>query len=90
MSELHILNQPFTREDTAELVDLLRKNFLYQTPDVNDDEVRVIMIVDHWNRMLELITKHGGWDLPDEVRQALLEQEAQDGRNGDGPGDAES
>lgn len=73
-----------------ELLDLLRKNFLYQQPravvrqDAPDDTepefLMLRMLPGHWRRMMELIKEAGGWELPPEELQRLeAEQAAQIG-----------
>lgn len=66
-----------TKNERQELIDLLRKNFLYQqpaaafskddpAPDLSNPAFLVLrMIPGHWERMLELLHKAGGWVMPD-------------------------
>lgn len=66
-----------TKDERNELVDLLRKNFLYQQPiaahpqgvepDPQNPAFLVVrMLPGHWERMMELIRKAGGWTMPDD------------------------
>lgn len=70
-----------SKEETIELVDVLRRNFLYQSPmalhrvekpgdqpapGTEPDYVGVRMVPGHWQRMMELISKAGGWTLQNE------------------------
>lgn len=86
---VHLLGQALTQDELAELVDILRKNFLYQTPMPVPEKGRLLlaMVPGQWSRMIELIEKHGGWKLPKEAVEALLKEQAED--NGNGETDAE-
>lgn len=67
-----------TRDERRELVDILRKNFLYQTPtaawpnsDPNPDPrnpafLILRMLPGHWEQMMRLINKAGGWTMPEQ------------------------
>lgn len=55
-----------TREQVNELVDILRRNFLYQEPEIHGELAYNRMIGTHWMRMIELLHVHGGWELPKE------------------------
>lgn len=57
--------------ETQALVDALRKSILYQTPTLSIDTTNgvpkfasVKIPIDHYNAMLELISKAGGWKPP--------------------------
>ena len=64
------------------LVDVLRRNFLYQTakPIFASDEdempqhVILMMKPQAYISMMQLITEHGGWDLTPEQRQQVMKQ----------------
>jgi len=67
-----------TRDERRELVDILRKNFLYQTPaaawpkddpepDPRNPSFLVLrMLPGHWEQMMRLISKAGGWTMPEQ------------------------
>ena len=67
-------------EKTRELVDLLRKSFLYQLPRPvfvsadADDPTHLIVRMKHtgYERMMDLITEAGGWDLPADKKAELM------------------
>lgn len=80
MKKQHRPPAGLTREERQELVDVLRKNFLYQQPmalhrvekpgdtvpeGTEPDYVGLRMIPGHWQRMMELLNKAGGWTMPD-------------------------
>lgn len=68
--------------DTVLLVDCLRKSLLYQTPSPvflngnieKPDHFVVKMKTDHYQEVMRLIQKAGGWTLPESAMQKLIEQ----------------
>lgn len=88
------MSKGLVKKERAELVDLLRKNLLYQIPksifanpdDDHPTHVEVRMVFSHQQRILQLIHKAGGWVMPPEDRQALLRrhEEAACTAHGDG------
>lgn len=71
--------QGLSKPECQELVDLLRKNLLYQTPrpcfaDESDPEptwVQLKLIHKHYCRILELLHQTGGWVLPVEEQERM-------------------
>lgn len=82
------------RKERQELVDLLRKNFLYQTPrpifaDAGNEHpawVDMRLLFEHQQRILQLIHKAGGWVLPPEERATLLAKHEENARRAHGDG----
>ena len=87
-------NKGLTRAERQELVDLLRKNILYQTPrpifaDVDDEHpmhVDLRFLFHHQQRILMLLHKAGGWILPPEEKEKLLKQHEEAARQAHGNG----
>lgn len=73
-------NQGLSRKERQELVDLLRRNLLYQTPrplfaepgDEHPTWVDVRLVFAHQQRILQLIHRAGGWTLPPEEKKKVL------------------
>lgn len=68
-----------TNEEAQALVDLLRRNFLYQrVQGVRDSgeppKVLVQIFLNDWNAMLRLLHKAGGWDLTREQKAQVARQ----------------
>lgn len=67
-----------TQKQQHELVDTLRRNFLYQTPELLNPQgdgkefVRLKMHAGCWQRMMDLIEEAGGWDLDPKDRHEIL------------------
>jgi hypothetical protein len=67
-------------KEVKELVDLLRKNLVYQTPrplfaaleDEHPTHVEVRMLFQHHQRILELLHKAGGWTLPPDEKAKVM------------------
>ena len=91
MTETHEREAPvcealteLTKDEHDELIDILRKNFLYQQPwtawpkDEPEPEAKdpvfvlLKMLPGHWQQMMGLIHKAGGWVMPDEVIQEAM------------------
>ncbi len=87
-------SQGLNRKERQELVDLLRKNFLYQTPRPifadNADEhpvwVDMRLLFGHQQRILALIHKAGGWVMPPEEQAKLLAKHEEKARRAHGDG----
>jgi hypothetical protein len=87
-------NRGLNKKERLELVDLLRKNMVYQTPkpifaDVSDEhptwvEMRFVFV--HQQRILELLHKAGGWVLPPDDKQAILRKHEEKSREAFGNG----
>jgi hypothetical protein len=88
------LNNSLNKREQLELVDLLRKNLLYQTPqprfaNPDDDEpahVSVRMVFQHYQRVLELCNKAGGWALPLCEKHKIFQQHEEASRAAHGNG----
>lgn len=82
------------RREYRELVNLLRKNMLYQTPrpvfaDSEDEKptwVDMRFVFDHQQRILQLLHKHGGWTLPKSEKEKLLAKHEEAARRAYGDG----
>lgn len=87
-------NQGLNKAERQELVDLLRKNLLYQTPRpvfVNPDDehprwVDMRIVFEHQQRILALLHKAGGWVLPKDEQEKLLHQHEEAARRAHGNG----
>lgn len=74
-----------TDEEAQDLVDLLRRNFLYQqvkaVRDAQHPRLLVEIFLNDWYAMLHLMHKAGGWDLTEDqkanVRKAIETAQAQ-------------
>lgn len=83
-----------SRKKNRELVDLLRRNLLYQTPrpffasadDAVPVHVEVRMKPHHHERIIALIAEAGGWTLPPQEKKKLLEQHEAAARRAHGDG----
>jgi len=78
---VHILGRGLAPEKVAELVNIIRRNFLYQTPrprEDNPNHVQIYMLGKDWARMLVLAEEHGGWTLPQDVIEAIQAGEPED------------
>jgi hypothetical protein len=69
-------------EDMTALVDLLRRNLLYQTAELliapgekDPHEVSIRFMPPDFYKILELIKKAGGWDLTEEQKIQLEQQQ---------------
>lgn len=83
---VHIIGQKLSNQQVAELVDILRRNFMYQSPKPrpeNPDQCSLFMIGNDWMRMLELCQEHGGWELPSDAVKALTEKTKRNGNSVD-------
>lgn len=87
-------SQGLNRNERQELVDLLRKNLLYQTPkpvfaDPDDEQptwVDLRMLFNHQQRILQLIHKAGGWVMPPDDKADLLRKHEEAARTAHGDG----
>lgn len=84
MAELPIIGErkfKLTDEEAQFLVDMLRRNFLYQRIKKVDESspprVYLQMFGPDWVTMLHLIDKAGGWDLNPDQRAALQKAHAE-------------
>lgn len=77
------MKEELNRRERLELVDLLRKQLLYQTPKPifrsEDDEhpamVELRFIFPHYHRIKELLNKAGGWTMTVEDREKQTERQ---------------
>lgn len=82
------------RKERDELVDLLRKNLLYQTPkpvfrdnaDAHPTWVDLRFVFTHQQRILLLLHKAGGWTMPKDEKQKLLQKHEEAARTAHGDG----
>ena len=89
-----VKTQGLNRKERIELVNLLRKNMLYQTPRpvfadpdaAEPTHVEMRFVFHHQQRILELIHKAGGWVLCQEDRVALLRRHEEAARRAIGDG----
>jgi len=84
MAELPIIGErkfKLTDEEAQFLVDMLRRNFLYQRIEKVDStsppRVRLQMFGPDWVTMLHLCQKAGGWDLSPDQRAQLQKAHAE-------------
>lgn len=88
------LGKGLNRKEYRELVNLLRKNMLYQTPkpvfaDQGDEQptwVDLRFVFAHQQRILQLIHKHGGWVMPPDEKKKLLQKHEEAARVAYGDG----
>lgn len=61
-------------DEVVRLVDLLRRNLLYQTPEITSDGsmCRVRVRTQDMEILLDLLDRAGGWDLSDEQRARVM------------------
>ncbi len=82
------------KKDSQVLVDLLRKNILYQTPkpifsnieDEHPTHVEMRFVFAHHLRVLKLIHKAGGWVLPEHAKVEIMKRHEQAARLAYGDG----
>ena len=87
-------SQGLNRKERAELVDLLRKNLIYQTPkpvfrehsDPHPTWVDLRFVFAHHQRILLLLHKAGGWTMPKDEKQKLLQKHEEEARTAHGDG----
>lgn len=87
-------SQGLNKKERLELVDLLRKNMLYQTPrpvfaDASDEHpthVDLRFVFPHQQRILQLLHKAGGWTLPKSEQENILRKHEEAARVAYGDG----
>ena len=89
-----ISKKGLNRKEVRELTNLLRKNLMYQTPQprfTNEDSdepthVTVNFVWPHYQRVLFLMHKAGGWILPPEERAKIMARHEKAARIAHGDG----
>ena len=82
------------RKEVRELTTLLRKNLMYQTPQPiftdpsadNPSHVTVTIVWPHYQRMIFLMRKAGGWVLPPDERAKVMARHEEQARVAVGDG----
>ncbi len=87
------MSEALSSDENLELVDLLRRNLLYQTPrpifsgeDEQPSHVEMRLVFGHQQRILELINKAGGWVMKTEDRTEILRKHEAASRKAYGDG----